>query len=96
MSQLTGTRSPRSTRGVAAGVAVLGLALAGVVVQGRIADRGIDVVPVEAPAEIGTTVNPAPNPGGLDAQTRQKLADLRAQRDADLACAGMNYPQRAC
>ena len=95
MSTLTTTRSPRSARRIAAGVAVLGLTVTGVVYEARVADRGVGVVPAQAPATLGTTENPAASPGVLDEQTRRKLAELRAQRDADLECA-RPHPQRAC
>jgi hypothetical protein len=96
MSALTTTRSPRSARRIAAGVAVLGLTVTGVVYEARVADRGVGVVPVEAPAVPRTTGNPAPNSGTLDAQARRKLAELRAQRDADLACAARGGAVRPC
>ncbi len=92
MSELTSTRTrtrfDRRARGVAAALAVLGLVTAGVVVEAHVADRGAGTVRTEAPS--------TPGVAGHEAQARARLADLVAQRSADLACGAMAHPQRAC
>jgi hypothetical protein len=87
MSRLIRTRSARS---VAAAAGALGLVVTGfAVAESRVADRRVLELRNEAPA-------PAATSGQLDEQTRQRLADIQAQRYADLTCSGIAYPQRAC
>jgi hypothetical protein len=96
MSELTLTRSTRAARGVAAVVAALGLTVAGIAVEARLADRGTVDVRTQAPSMLGGAANQAPGADLVTSQAREKLADLWAQRNADLGCGMMAYPQRAC
>jgi len=94
MSRLIRTRS---SRGFVAAAGVLGLIVTGfAVAEARVADRGVLEIRNEAPAPVATSGQPAAGSDGLDEQTRQRLADIQAQRFVDLTCPGMAYPQRAC
>jgi|tagenome__1003787_1003787.scaffolds.fasta_scaffold20483583_2 hypothetical protein len=93
MYELTFTRS---ARGVAAVAAALGLTIGGIVAEAHLTDRGAVDVRTEAPSMLGVADSQARAGDLVTSQARAKLADLRAQRDADAACSMMAYPQRAC
>jgi hypothetical protein len=62
----------------------------------EVPDRHVLQTRNEAPTTPGVTSQTTPRPATVDAQARRKLAELLAQRYADLECTAIGNPHRPC